>query len=412
MPNRLLERLGSDFNALTGQYETILNRCADEARDPNESEAAILDGLRSDMAPLGERIIELRQTDDARRATAVAMGGDPADLDWQPEQDLRGAPIETRVRPSPLVCSDAQLRSIMEAVQSRTAYDEPIEAPMHGRATAVVPVGGVVPDWLPPIAYGREPRIAEHVTNTGGQGTEADWLEVTTPAVAAIVAEGAPKPDSGMVLSRMSAPYEKLAHWTDASAELLGDFTSAQALINVELLGGIQTLENAEIVNAISSNANIMNVAAVGTSRLHTILTAQAAVRAGASKAWPDMVLMNPVDWPSTIGQEATTSGTLQAGSAVVVDGTGTRLWGMDVFLTTGVASGEAFVGLAQSVLYVTRDPAHVIIDPWTQLKSNLVTTVAEMRSKAGLQRPQSWAKVTLPAAGTPAASTSASGGK
>jgi hypothetical protein len=37
-------------------------------------------------------------------------------------------------------------------------------------------------------------------------------------------------------------------------------------------------------------------------------------------------------------------------------------------------------------------------------LKSNIVTTVAEERSKAGLQRPSSWAKVTLPAATAPAA--------
>jgi hypothetical protein len=400
MPNRLLERLGVDFDTMGEQYETILNRCADEARDPTPAEVGILDGLRSQMAPLSERIIELRQVDDARAATARAM---------MPDHELGhdaapGEQLETRVRPSPLVCSDAQLRSIMEAVQSRTAYDEPIEAGLHNRATAVVPAGGVVPDWLPPVAYGREPRIAERVTNTGGGGTEADWIEITTPATAAIVAEGQPKPDSGMVLSRKGAPYEKLAHWTDASLELLSDFASTQALINVELLGGIQTLENAEIVNAIATNPNILTVTVVGTSRLHAILEAQAAVRAGASKAWPDMVLMNPTDWPSTIGQEAQTSGQLQAGTAVVVDGTGTRLWGMDVFLTTGVTAGTAFVGLAQSVLYVTRDPAHVIIDPWTQLKSNLTTTVAEMRSKAGLQRPQSWSKVTLPAAGTPSA--------
>ena len=68
------------------------------------------------------------------------------------------------------------------------------------------------------------------------------------------------------------------------------------------------------------------------------------------------------------------------------------------------VTAGTAFVGLAQSVLYVTRDPAHIVLDPYSSLKSNIVTAVCEMRSKAGLQRPASWAKVTLPAAGTPAA--------
>jgi hypothetical protein len=206
------------------------------------------------------------------------------------------------------------------------------------------------------------------------------------------------------VLTRKSAPYEKLADFADATMELLGDFESTQALINAELLGSLLTLENAEIVNTINTNPNILTAVVTGTSRLHAILQAQSQVRAGASKAWPDMVLMNPTDWPSTIGQEAATSGVLQAGAAVVVDGTGTRLWGMDVFLTVQVTAGTAFVGLASAVLFVTRDPAHVVIDPWTGLKSNIVTTVAEERSKAGLQRPQSWAKVTLPAATAPAA--------
>jgi len=407
-----MQRLAGDYQTLVDQYQTIINRCGDEGRDPTGDEAAELDGLRSEMSPLGERLIELRETDDRRLAAVRAItpdgleagGTDPVVAGSWP-----GGPVEGRVRPSPLVCSDGMLRQIMEAVRTRSSFDQAIDG-VQGRATVTVPAGGVVPDWLPPIAYGREPRIAEHVTNAGGIGSEADWLEVTTPAVAAVVAEGAAKPDSGMVLTRKSSPYEKLACFTDASMELLSDFNSTQALINAELLGAVNTLENGEIVGAISGNAGILTVTVVGTSRLHAILQAQAAVRAGASKAWPDTVLMNPTDWPSTIGQEATTSGQLQAGAAVVVDGTGTRLWGMDVLLTVQVPAGTAYIGLASAVLYVTRDPAHVIIDPWTSLKSNLVTTVAEMRSKAGLQRPQSWAKVTLPAAGTPAAEVAEQG--
>jgi hypothetical protein len=397
-----MQRLYDDYKGLCEQYDEVLGRADAEGRDPTGDEAVILDGLRSEMEPLGARLVELRETEDRRTAALRAMSSD-GDRPRPLAQGAAGGVMEGRPRPSPLVCSDTMLRSVMEAVGTRSSFNEPVDGfGVQNRAAALVPAGAVMPDWLPPIAYGREPRIAEAVTNAGGTGSEADWLEVTTAAVAAVVAEGAAKPDAGMVLTRKSSPYEKLAAFTDASMELLNDFNSTQALINAELLGAILTLENGEIVGAINGNANILTVTVVGTSRLHAILQAQAAVRAGPSKAWPDMVLMNPNDWPSTIGQEAATSGVLQAGAAVVMDGTGTRLWGMDVFLTVQVTAGTAFVGLASSVLYVTRDPAHVIIDPWTSLKSNLVTTVAEMRSKAGLQRPQSWAKVTLPAAGTP----------
>jgi hypothetical protein len=77
MPNRLLERLGADYQGLVGQYETILNRCADERRDPNPTEESLIDGLRSQMSPLGERIVELRRTDDARKEAMRAMTDAP-----------------------------------------------------------------------------------------------------------------------------------------------------------------------------------------------------------------------------------------------------------------------------------------------------------------------------------------------
>jgi hypothetical protein len=252
--NRLIERLGADYDQVLGRSEGILDRCHAEGREPSADEALELDGLRSDMDPLGERILELREVDDRKHAVARAMTPDGGDGHVGPLQSgsLASGHVEGRARPSPLICSDAMLRNIMQAVQTRSAYDQPIDGLLQTRATALVPTGAVAPDWLPPIAYGREPRIAEHVTNAGGSGTEADWLEVTTAAVATVVAEGAAKPDSGMVLTRKSSLYEKLACFTDASMELLADFNSTQALINAELLGAINTLQNGEIVGAIS----------------------------------------------------------------------------------------------------------------------------------------------------------------
>jgi HK97 family phage major capsid protein len=73
MPNRLLERLGADYDQLVSQYETILNRCADDQRDPTEAEVGLIEGLRSNMTPLAERILELRAIDDQRMSTATAL---------------------------------------------------------------------------------------------------------------------------------------------------------------------------------------------------------------------------------------------------------------------------------------------------------------------------------------------------
>ncbi|HEY2303816.1 MAG TPA: hypothetical protein VGH66_18075, partial [Acidimicrobiales bacterium] len=78
MPNRLMQQLGGQYQTLVDQYETILNTCADEQRDPTDAEAGLLDGLRSQMHPLGERLVELREVDDRRYAAVRAMADAPA----------------------------------------------------------------------------------------------------------------------------------------------------------------------------------------------------------------------------------------------------------------------------------------------------------------------------------------------
>ncbi|HEY2300283.1 MAG TPA: hypothetical protein VGH66_00240, partial [Acidimicrobiales bacterium] len=73
MPNRLLERLGADYSHLFADFDDILNRCAAEGRDPTDAEQGILDGLKEQMEPLGERIVELRSIEDRRHSTLTAL---------------------------------------------------------------------------------------------------------------------------------------------------------------------------------------------------------------------------------------------------------------------------------------------------------------------------------------------------
>jgi hypothetical protein len=67
--NRLMERLACDFRSLTTEYEMILDRFGDESRDPTDLEAERLDQLRADMQPLGDRLIELRETEERMTAS-------------------------------------------------------------------------------------------------------------------------------------------------------------------------------------------------------------------------------------------------------------------------------------------------------------------------------------------------------
>src|SRR6516164_6699087 len=77
MANRLMQKLGEDYRALSESYDEILNRCESEGRDPDDTEAGLLENLRSEMSPLGERLVELRETDERRFAAVRALSDAP-----------------------------------------------------------------------------------------------------------------------------------------------------------------------------------------------------------------------------------------------------------------------------------------------------------------------------------------------
>ena len=93
MANRLLDSLAEDYRTLSGQYDEILNRCDTEGRDPTDDETGLLEGLRSQMTPLGDRLVELRETDDRRLAALRAMTDAP---DVETRGNGRG-PLNVRV---------------------------------------------------------------------------------------------------------------------------------------------------------------------------------------------------------------------------------------------------------------------------------------------------------------------------
>jgi HK97 family phage major capsid protein len=165
MPNRLFERLSGDYRTLTEQYEEILNRCADEGRDPSEAEAGTLDELRSEMGPLGDRLIELRESDERRFGALRAM----SEMPELPPMEPTGMPV-VHVRAEPATYRrdtydrsffadlfDAQVANDVEARARLDRHDLEVRA----AATTVTGAGTVPPNWLieeyAPLAHGARP---------------------------------------------------------------------------------------------------------------------------------------------------------------------------------------------------------------------------------------------------------------
>jgi HK97 family phage major capsid protein len=400
VPNRLLERLGADFNGLFAEYDTILNRAHAEQRDLTDSEESQLQDLRSHLEPLGERIQQLRADQQRRDSTVMALGGDgdSAVAAVQPGPG-NGAVVPGRRHPLPaLAVGEVQLRSIMAAIESRQAYNEPVAA-IETRAAALTPAGAVVPVWWPPVEYGVETRLAEAISTRPApeQGNEFDYLATTTAATLADTAEGAAKPDAGLVLNRRHVTLVKGAAHTDYSWELEADFDGVAAIINNELAAGLIRWENGHIIAAIVADPGILAPTITTTNPgLVQIFQGAMAVRAAPNVGNPDLVVLHPNDWYQLTTEVASTSGLFLSGQQIVSTGPQPMLWGMRVALTIAATPGQCLLGVSSAAAWFMREGPRVVVDPYSQSVNNLTRVVYEERGAAGLLVPGRWAKFTM----------------
>jgi hypothetical protein len=394
-----MERLGGDYRALTDQYEAVLNRCGDEDRDPTDSEVALLDGLRSEMEPLGERLVQLRDDEDRRTAAvrAMARGGDNGTGTIEPVNgDGGGAAVQTRRHAlAPLTVPEHQIRAIVQAAHDRQPYNELVET----RAAITTPVAGSVPFWsYPPVPSGVEGRIADSIsTRPADTGDIVSYLAVTAPAVLAAVAEGAPKPDSGLVVSRRQATLVKGAAFSDMSWEMVADFDGVEATVNLELQSGLIRFENAQIVSTVVADAGILKPTPAATSPLISIWQAKQAVRAAPNVGTPDLCVMHPNDWAVVAAELAATSGLLLGGEQAVQLGPAETVWGMQLLQSVAVTPTHVLLGVSDAAAFFLREGPRVLLDIYTKSVSNLQTLILEERFAVGVLNPGRWCYFTLP---------------
>jgi hypothetical protein len=394
-----MQRLYDDYKGMCDQYDEVLGRAEADGRDPTSDEAAVLDGLRSEMEPLGARLVELRETEDRRSAAVRAMDPDTGTAGPVAPVAGNGGPIPTRRHPLPsLQVGEVQLRAIQSALENRTAYSEPV-AGVETRAAVLTPASSVVPVWWPPQEYGVEGRLAEAISTRPApeMGNEFDYLATTTAALLADTAEGAAKPDAGLVLSRRHVPLVKGAAFTSWSWELEADFESVAAVINNEMAAGIVRWENGHIVSAINGDPGILKPTIVATNPgLVQIFQGAMAVRAAPNVGDPDLVVLHPNDWYQLNTELAATSGLFLSGTQAITSGPVPMLWGMKVALTIAQTVGVCTLGVASAAAWFMREGPRVILDPYSLAGSNLTKLIYEERGAAGLLVPGRWATFTM----------------
>jgi HK97 family phage major capsid protein len=311
MPNRLLDRLAGDYQTLSDQYDEILNRAEAENRDPTDDETGLLAGLRTEMDPLGARLIELRETDDRRLAAVRAMTD-------APEVETRGPQVRVTSEPE-IYRRDAGgsdprfFRDLLHAQMDHDvdAADRLRRHQVMNRAAGTTTTGtGVIPPtWLfeefAIIAHGARP-WADTLRRVGITDANPVRIGVQVAPGAAVTAQAAennPPNDGSFNVNMLTTSPATYTGKVDVSRQLVdGSNPAVDGIVYADCMGSYNEQIEQAVVAAINAATGFAAVITYpGTAPVYTNLP-DAFIDASASvrkhrKAAPKVVFCSEGAW-------------------------------------------------------------------------------------------------------------------
>lgn len=215
---------------------------------------------------------------------------------------------------------------------------------------------------------------------------------------AAPVAEGAQKPESTLTFTLQASPVRTIAHWIQASVQVLADVPQLQSYIDTRLRFGLEIEEEDQILAGDGTGQNLLGLIPqatpfdaarrkVGDTRIDIVRRAMTQVRIAEYRA--DAIVMHPSDWEEIELTKSTTGEYVWANPRGLL---GPTLWGLPVVDTTAVEEGEFLVGNFRMAAQIW-DRQTATVDVSTEDRDNfiknMVTIRAEQREALCVYRPE-----------------------
>ena len=278
------------------------------------------------------------------------------------------------------VSGNDQLRNVMSLLSDQQIYMDPLRP---NRVRDLIPV---FPTRFSLIEY-----VQENVLNIN----------------AAMVAEGAQKPESSVGFVDATTPVRTLAHWMPVARQLLDDLQGLESYLNTRLLGGLKMVEDDQILYGDGTGQNLTGLmVASGTQEATWSLgthgdTQIDAIRRAMTLAqlayYPvDGIVMNPVDWEK-IELIKSTEGLYVWVN--VATGSQPSLWKVPVVTTTAMHSGDVLLGaFSMACSLWDRQEASMRMSEHHAdfFTKNMVAMLIEERIGLSVQRSKSLVKLTL----------------
>ena len=204
---------------------------------------------------------------------------------------------------------------------------------------------------------------------------------------AAMVAEGAAKPQSDFTFEMVTTEVKKIAHYIKASDEILADAPALRSYIDAQLIEGLREVEDAQILKGDGTGQNLLglytvatafNRAKAGDTLLDTLLRAKTQLRLVNRTATG--IVLNPEDWETIQLLKGSDSHYIWAS---VPDGNAQRVWALPVRDSTRLAKGEWLVGdFRRGAQLFDREQSNITVANQNEddFIKNMVTILAEER--------------------------------
>ncbi|CAM7636065.1 Major capsid protein [Phytobacter diazotrophicus] len=225
-----------------------------------------------------------------------------------------------------------------------------------------------------------------------------------------IVAEKALKPESDITFSKQTANVRTIAHWVQASRQVMDDAPMLQSYVNNRLLYGLALKEENQMLNGDGSGDNLDGINHVATAYDTSLnqsgdtradIIAHAIYQVTESEFSASGIILNPRDWHNIALLKDNEGRYLFGGPQAF---TSNVMWGLPVVPTKAQVTGTFTVGgfdMASQVWDRMDATIEVSREDRDNFVKNMLTILCEERLALAHYRPTAIIKGTFAAAGS-----------
>jgi HK97 family phage major capsid protein len=296
-----------------------------------------------------------------------------------------------------IVTADQAIQDFLSSKSSKGRAGMEVKAIISSLTTAANGSAGdlIVPDRVPGVVGVPLRKLAMRDLITPGR-TDKNSIQFIQESsytnAAATVSEtsGATKPQSDIYFDIVTTSVTTLAHWVQATRQILDDVPMLQSYINGRLIYGLKYVEDNQILNGAGTGTDLNGIytqATASTANLGVVASPTkldvlryAILQASLANLPASGIVLHPTDWA---GIETTKD---SAGGYVIGDPAGIiqqRMWGLPVVDTQAMTVGKFLTGAFQggAQLFDRMDArVEISTEDSTNFRQNLVTILAEER--------------------------------